>query len=148
MSNRNQPEQPPKEAQDFYEDANDLWSLYGKEAKSHDGARIETLKGVLVGVLLFLCAMCFSALPGLTPPSFQAGLFSAILTAFVVPKIQDLKKNSADQSAYYQNQTVQMLGQISQQLTSESGSGRPDLDQFLIPHCLTRPFICWRQAAE
>ena len=62
--------------------------------------------------------MCFSALPGLTPFSFQAGLFSIILTAFVVPKIQDLKVNAADQSAYYQNQTVQMLDRISQQLAS------------------------------
>ena len=33
-------------------------------------------------------------------------------------KIQDLKVNPADQSAYYQNQTVQMLDQISQQLAS------------------------------
>jgi hypothetical protein len=50
--------------------------------------------------------------------SFQAGLFSAVLTAFVVPKIQDLKVDPADQSAYYQNQTVHMLDRISQQLAS------------------------------
>jgi hypothetical protein len=122
MSSRNDPSPPPEETpeqrQDFDEDANDLWSLYGKEAKSYDGARIETLKGDMDGVLIFVCAMCFSALSGLTPLSFQAGLFSAILTAFVVPKIQDLKVNSVDQSAYYQNQTVQMLDQISQQLAS------------------------------
>jgi hypothetical protein len=35
-----------------------------------------------------------------------------------VLKIPDLKANPADQSAYYQNQTVYMLGQISQQLAS------------------------------
>jgi len=57
-------------------------------------------------VLIFVCVMSFSALPGLTSLSFQAGLFSAVLTAFVVPKIQDLKANPAEQSAYYQNQTV------------------------------------------
>jgi hypothetical protein len=124
VSNRNDPspspEEPerPEERQDFDKDANDIWSLYGKEAKSHDGARIETLKGDMDGVLIFVCAMCFPALPGLTPLSLQAGLFSAVLTAFVVPKIQDLKVSSADQSAYYQNQTVQMLDQISQQLAS------------------------------
>ena len=44
----------------------------------------------------------FSALPGLTPPSFQAGLFSNVLTAFVMPNIQDLKVISADRSAHYQ----------------------------------------------
>jgi Family of unknown function (DUF6535) len=49
---------------------------------------------------------------------FQAGLLSAVLTAFVVPKIQDLKVNPADQSVYYQNQSVQRLDQISQQLAS------------------------------
>ena len=49
---------------------------------------------------------------------FQAGLFSGVLTAFVVPKIQDLKVNPAIQSVYYQNQSVQMLDQISQQLAS------------------------------
>jgi Family of unknown function (DUF6535) len=49
-----------------------------------------------------------------TSISFQAGLFSA----FVVPKIQDLKASSADQSAYYQNQTVYLLDRISQQFAS------------------------------
>ena len=62
------PEQQP--SQDFDEDANDLWSLYGKEAKSHDEARIEILKDDMDGVLIFVCLMCFSALPELTPPSF------------------------------------------------------------------------------
>ncbi|KAI0276086.1 hypothetical protein BGY98DRAFT_919831, partial [Russula aff. rugulosa BPL654] len=108
MSDRNGPSplpgETPEQRQDFDEDANDLWSLYGKEAKSHDVARIETLRGDMDGVLIF------------------AGLFSAVLTAFVVLKILDLKVNSADQSAYYQNQTAYMLGQIiSQQLASVDG---------------------------
>jgi hypothetical protein len=60
----------------------------------------------------------FIARPALTSISFQAGLFSAILTAFVVPKIQDLKVDPADQSAYYQNQAAYMLSGISQQLAS------------------------------
>src|SRR6266852_2130253 len=42
----------------------------------------------------------------------------AVLTAFVVPKIQDLKVNPADQSVHYQNQTVQILDRISQQFAS------------------------------
>ncbi|KAF8489077.1 hypothetical protein F5888DRAFT_1596646, partial [Russula emetica] len=76
------------------------WSLYGKEAKSHDEEWIKVLKEDMDSILIF------------------AGLFSGVLTAFVVPKIQDLKVNPADQSAYYQNQTAYMLGQISQQLAS------------------------------
>ena len=67
--------------------------------------------------LIFVCAS-FSARPALTSISFQSGLLSAVLTAFVVPKILDLKANPADQSAYYQNQTIHMLDRISQQFAS------------------------------
>ena len=52
MSNRNHPE----EGQDFDEDANDLWSLYGKEAKSHDEGWIKVLKDDMDSVLIFVCA--------------------------------------------------------------------------------------------
>ena len=69
---------------------------------------------------LFSYVHLFSTWPALKSISFQAGLFSAVLTAFVVPKIQDLKVNPADQSAYYQNQTAYMLRQISRQLPSTS----------------------------
>jgi hypothetical protein len=65
---------------------------------------------------LFSYVHLFLPRPALTSISFQAGLFSAVLTAFVVLKIPDLKVNPADQSAYYQNQTVHMLDRISQQL--------------------------------
>ena len=33
---------------------NALWSLYGKEAKSHDEARIQPLKEDMDGVLIFV----------------------------------------------------------------------------------------------
>ena len=54
----------------------------------------------------------------LTSFSLQAGLFSAVLTAFVVPKIQDLRVDPAQQSVYYQDQSVRILAQISQQIAS------------------------------
>ena len=60
----------------------------------------------------------FSGQPSLTLLSLQAGLFSAVLTPFVVPQIQNLRVNPADQSVYYQNQSVQILDRISQQLAS------------------------------
>lgn len=47
------PEQPM--IGDFDDSANALWSLYGKEAKSHDEARIQTLKEDMEGVLIFVC---------------------------------------------------------------------------------------------
>ena len=70
---------------------------------------------------LYSYVYVFPAWPGLTLLLFQAGLFSAVLTAFVVPKIQDLSVNPAVQSVYYQNQTVQILDRISQQFAPADG---------------------------
>jgi hypothetical protein len=39
---------------DFDGSANALWSLYGKEAKTHDEARVHTLKDDMDGVLIFV----------------------------------------------------------------------------------------------
>jgi hypothetical protein len=39
---------------DFDDGANALWTLYGKEAKSHDEAHIHSLKGDMDGVLIFV----------------------------------------------------------------------------------------------
>lgn len=39
---------------DFDDSANALWTLYGKEAKSHDESRIQTLKDDMDGVLIFV----------------------------------------------------------------------------------------------
>jgi len=39
---------------DFDDSANALWSLYGKEAKGHDEATIQTLKDDMDGVLIFV----------------------------------------------------------------------------------------------
>jgi hypothetical protein len=53
------PKEPPKQRQDFDEDANDLWSLYGKEAKSHDEEWIKVLKEDMDAILIFVCASFF-----------------------------------------------------------------------------------------
>ena len=125
--------------------ANDLWSLYGNEAKSHDESRINTLKDDMdyYGGSLSSYVQNFLVIrgPGLTSLSIQAGL-SGVLTAFVVPKIQafqDLKVNPADQSVYYHNQSAQMLDQIQYRNNSLRSAARSR--QILHPHCLTRPFI-------
>ena len=44
---------------DFDGSANALWTLYGKEAKSHDEARIQTLKDDMDGVLIFVRSIFF-----------------------------------------------------------------------------------------
>ena len=45
---------PPRVSGDFDGNSNALWTLYGKEAKGHDKARIETLKDDMDGVLIFV----------------------------------------------------------------------------------------------
>ena len=40
--------------QDFDDGANDLWSLYGKEAQIFDESRIKTLKGDMGSILIFV----------------------------------------------------------------------------------------------
>ncbi|KAH9059232.1 hypothetical protein EDB87DRAFT_820539 [Lactarius vividus] len=90
------------EYEDFDDGANALWSLYGKEAQIHDKARFESLAADMNGVPTFV----------------RAGLFAAVLTSFLVQSIQNLQVNPAQESAYYQQQSVAMLVQISQQIAS------------------------------
>ena len=44
---------------DFDGSANALWTLYRKEVKSHDEARIHTLKDDMDGVLIFVLSYVF-----------------------------------------------------------------------------------------
>jgi len=85
---------------DFDDGANALWSLHEREARSHDEARIQSLKDDMDGVLIF------------------AGLFSASLTSFAIDKIRALQVDPAQQTVYYLQQNVALLSQISQQLSS------------------------------
>ncbi|KAH8981221.1 hypothetical protein EDB86DRAFT_2858576, partial [Lactarius hatsudake] len=90
----------PRVIGDFDDNANALWSLHMKEAKSHDEARIRSLKDDMEGVLIF------------------AGLFSATLVSFITDKIQDLRVDPTQQMVYYQQQNVALLAQISSQVSS------------------------------
>jgi len=52
-----QPEEPPERPHmigDFDGSSNALWTLFRDEAKSHDDARINTLKDDMEGVLIFV----------------------------------------------------------------------------------------------
>ncbi|KAH8985736.1 hypothetical protein EDB86DRAFT_2832958 [Lactarius hatsudake] len=94
------PSEAHSERRDFDDGANALWSLYCKEAQTHDEAHLQSLARDMDGVLVF------------------AGLFSVVLTSFLVQSIQDLRANPAQESAYYQQQSVAMLAQISEQVVS------------------------------
>ncbi|KAI0258990.1 hypothetical protein BC834DRAFT_790460, partial [Gloeopeniophorella convolvens] len=71
------------------------WSLYGKEANSHDEAMIETWKGDMDGILIFVCHFYLAILPGFTTHR-RAGLFSAALTAFLIESYKNLKTDPAE----------------------------------------------------
>jgi hypothetical protein len=48
----------------------------------------------------------------------KAGLFSGVLTAFIIDRNQTIQPTPAQQSAFLQNQTVVLLSQISHQIAS------------------------------
>ncbi|KAH9002319.1 hypothetical protein EDB86DRAFT_291506 [Lactarius hatsudake] len=91
---------PPRMIGDFDDNANAFWSLHMNEAKSHDEARIQSLKDDMGSVLIF------------------AGLFSVSLISFIVDKMHDLEADPAKQMVYYQQQNVALLAQISTQVSS------------------------------
>ncbi|KAH9059225.1 hypothetical protein EDB87DRAFT_1791552, partial [Lactarius vividus] len=88
------------ERKDFDDGANALWSLYDKEAQAHDEALFQGLLADMSGI-----------------PTF-AGLFAGVLTSFLVDSLKNLQPDPAQQSVYYQQQSVAMLAQISQQIAS------------------------------
>ena len=50
--------------------------------------------------------------------TLKAGLFSAVLTAFIIDRSQNIQPSPAQQSAHFQKQSALLLNQISQQLSS------------------------------
>ena len=122
-----EPAEPePTEIDDFDERAAEFWTVYVKEAQNHDTASIGTWKDDMEGVIIFVRS----------PPSthacksilmcclHQAGLYSAVLTAFIVERQKTLSLNPSDEIAYYARQVVVLLAQISAQLAA-SGSPVP-----------------------
>ncbi|KAH9955526.1 hypothetical protein BGW80DRAFT_1213963, partial [Lactifluus volemus] len=107
MPRINEPQQPNSAVSgssephgDFNDNANRLWSLYAEKAKVHDDAKIETLTEGMTGVLLF------------------AGLFAAALTPFIVDRVQTIQVTPPQQMVFYEQQSVELLKQISAQLSS------------------------------
>ncbi|KAN0133845.1 hypothetical protein V8E53_008340 [Lactarius tabidus] len=94
------PSAMPRMIGDFNDNANSMWSLHLDEAKSHDEARIHSLKDDMEGVLIF------------------AGLFSAALTSFLIDSVSNLQVDPAQQMVFYQQQNVALLAQISHQISA------------------------------
>lgn len=101
-----------RDMDEYDERATKFWSVYVQEAESHDKALIETWKDDMEGIIIF------------------AGLYSASLTAFLQQSFPNLTPNYAQQSAYYSQQSVFLLAQISAQLAA---SGSPPPATFPLP---------------
>jgi hypothetical protein len=72
----------------------------------------------------------------LTTSTSQAGLFSAVLTAFVVESYQSLQEDLAQTS-------VDILRQISRQLANSSVPAAPDSSHFQAQRSDVRVNVCW-----
>ncbi|KAH9052769.1 hypothetical protein EDB87DRAFT_343239 [Lactarius vividus] len=94
------PSDMPRMIGDFDDNANVLCSLYVKEARNHDEALVQSIKGDMDAVLI------------------SAGFFSIALTSFLVDKAHDLQVDPTQQLVYYQQQNVALLAQISKQVSS------------------------------
>ncbi|KAK7043309.1 hypothetical protein R3P38DRAFT_3439864 [Favolaschia claudopus] len=94
-----------------------IWNVYVKEAEKYDTALVESWKSDMEGVLIF------------------AGLFSAILTAFLIESYQALTPNSGDEMKA-------VLIQISAQLSGIANQSSVDLpmpESFVTP---TSSLVC------
>lgn len=95
-----------------------LWSIYVSEADRYDKALVESWKGDMSGMLIFVRApiiveRCLTF--------FQSGLYSASLTAFLIESYKTLQPDSGDA-------TVALLTQmVSLQLAVASGITLGDL---------------------
>jgi hypothetical protein len=106
---------------DFNDNANAMWSLHLGEAKSHDEARIHSLKEDMDSVLIFVRVYISQPSSFSSPSSctvIQAGLFSAALTSFLIDSVNNLQVDPAQQMVFYQQQNVALLAQISRQMSS------------------------------
>ncbi|KAJ7164110.1 hypothetical protein C8R46DRAFT_815401, partial [Mycena filopes] len=91
-----------------------LWAVYISETEKYDKGLVESWKADMEGLLIFVCLLDISIFRfKLTAPipHLQAGLFSAILTAFLIESYKTLNSDSGDL-------TVQLLMQISQQMAA------------------------------
>jgi hypothetical protein len=73
---------------------------------------------------------------GLTSSTSQAGLFSAVLTAFVVQSYQSLQEN-------YMKTSADLLRQISHQLANPSFPAAPNSSQFQAQRSDVQVNVCW-----
>ncbi|CAK5278547.1 unnamed protein product [Mycena citricolor] len=79
---------------------NKLWSAYISEAQNYDQGLLDGWRSEMDGMLIF------------------AGLFSGVITTFIIDSYKTLNPDSGSQTVVLLSQTVLLLSQISQQLAN------------------------------
>jgi Family of unknown function (DUF6535) len=103
----------------FDDNATPLWSLYKEKAQIHDEAKVQILTKSMTDVLLFVRSYTRTLVTYLT--TFRkAGLFAAALAPFIVDRSQAIQVTPAQQMVFYEQQSVDLLKQISAQIASLS----------------------------
>jgi energy-converting hydrogenase Eha subunit A len=118
------------------EPAEDPWRVAFLEFKTRDEKMVKDYQEEIDTLLVVVRRPHPFFTFGLTNLTSQAGLFSAVLTAFVVESYQSLQED-------YTQTSAELLRQISRQLANSSIPAAPDSSQFQAQQSDVRVNACW-----
>jgi hypothetical protein len=118
------------------EPAEDPWRIAFVEFRTRDEKMVKDYQEEIDTLLVFVRGPRRFPTRELTIFTSQAGLFSAVLTAFVVESYQSLQED-------YTQTSVDLLRHISYQLATSSFPAAPDSSQFQAQRSDARVNVCW-----
>jgi hypothetical protein len=118
------------------EPAEDPWRVAFVEFKTRDENMVKDYQEEIDTLLVFVRLPHHLFILGLITLTAQAGLFSAVLTAFVVESYQSLQED-------YTKTSADLLRQISHQLANASFPAAGDSSQFQAQRSDVRVNACW-----
>jgi hypothetical protein len=118
------------------EPAEDPWRVAFVEFEKRDTKMVADYREEIDTLLVFVRRRHRVCIPELTTLTSQAGLFSAVLTAFVVESYQSLQED-------YTKTSVDLLRQISSQLANSSFPAAPNPSPFQAQRSDVRVNVCW-----
>jgi hypothetical protein len=118
------------------EPAEDPWRIAFVEFKTRDEKMVKEYQEEIDTLLVFVRHPHHIFIIKLIILALQAGLFSAVLTAFVVESYQSLQED-------YTKTSPDLLRQISQQLANSSLPAAPNSSQFQVQRSDVRVNVCW-----
>jgi hypothetical protein len=127
------PESKPTNAPEPTEDP---WRAAFVEFEKRDAKMVKDYQEEIDTLLVFVRRRHHLFILGLTTLTSQAGLFSAVLTAFVVESYQSLQED-------YTQTSVDLLRHISYQLANSSFPAAPDSSQFHAQRSDVQVNMCW-----